>query len=255
MSFILDALKKSENERQRQVGPSLADVQISRRRSEKPWWAVAVAALLVVNLGVLLVVLTRRDAPAASQSATQTTGATSSAAPAQNEMHEYGGTSIPAGDSPLPAGQARPENSSARSSVRPLAEEADVHEYDGVGVAAAAAMVPEGPPMVRPIEAPSVEPARATTSSPTGAPLQERATAQNEVLPTLTDVTASGTTLPELHLDIHVTSNNPAERFIFVNMRKYTEGQTLSEGPVVEHITADGVILNYHGLRFLLPRQ
>jgi general secretion pathway protein B len=251
MSFILDALKKSENERQRQVGPSLADVQISRRRSEKPWWAVAVGALLVVNLGVLLVVLTRRDAPAATQSATQTTRATSGAGPAQSEMHEYGGTSIPAGDSPLPSGQPNP----ARSSVRPLAEEADAHEYDGVGVAAAAAMVPEGPPIVRPIEAPSVAPARAAASSPTGASLQERAAAQSEVLPTLTDVTASGTTLPELHLDIHVTSNNPAERFIFVNMRKYTEGQTLSEGPVVEHITSDGVILNYHGLRFLLPRQ
>ena len=35
MSFILDALKKSENERQRQVGPSLADVQVSRRRIEQ----------------------------------------------------------------------------------------------------------------------------------------------------------------------------------------------------------------------------
>ena len=30
MSFILDALKKSENERQRQAGPSLADVRIVR---------------------------------------------------------------------------------------------------------------------------------------------------------------------------------------------------------------------------------
>ena len=59
MSFILDALKKSENERQRQIGPSLADVQVTRRRQDKPWWAVAVAALLVVNLGVLLIVLTR----------------------------------------------------------------------------------------------------------------------------------------------------------------------------------------------------
>lgn len=255
MSFILDALKKSENERQRQIGPSLADVQLSRRRSEKPWWAVAVAALLVVNLGVLIVVLTRRDAPAAAQSASQTAGATSGASPTQNEMHEYGGTRIPAGDSPLPAGQPRPENSSASASVRPLAEEADAHEYDGVGVAAAAAMVPEGPPMVRPIEAPSVAPAIGSAGSSRGAAAQERATASTEVLPTLTDVAASGTSLPELHLDIHVNSNNPAERFIFVNMRKYTEGQTLSEGPVVEHITAEGVILNYHGLRFLLPRQ
>ena len=37
MSFILDALKKSENERQRQVGPSLADVQVGQRRTDKPW--------------------------------------------------------------------------------------------------------------------------------------------------------------------------------------------------------------------------
>ena len=59
MSFILDALKKSENERQRQVGPSLADVQVGQRRNNKPWWAVAVGALLVVNLGVLIMVLVR----------------------------------------------------------------------------------------------------------------------------------------------------------------------------------------------------
>jgi hypothetical protein len=38
-------------------------------------------------------------------------------------------------------------------------------------------------------------------------------------------------------------------------MRKYHEGTTLQEGPTVEHIRRDGVILNFHGLRFLLPRQ
>ena len=77
MSFILDALKKSENERQRQVGPSLADVRVVRRNAERPWWVVAVAALLVINLGVLAIVLLRDgDAePAATQQA---------AAPVQN---------------------------------------------------------------------------------------------------------------------------------------------------------------------------
>src|SRR5262245_34659562 len=67
MSFILDALKKSENERQRQIGPSLADVPVRRARAERPWWAVAVAALLVVNLGVLLIVLTRSNTTTAAQ--------------------------------------------------------------------------------------------------------------------------------------------------------------------------------------------
>jgi general secretion pathway protein B len=251
MSFILDALKKSENERQRQTGPSLADVQVSRRRNDKPWWALAVAALLVVNIGVLIVVLTRGDArPAAptAPAASHESAAAASAPGAQSEAQEYGGNRIPAGDSPLPAGQQPAPSSPA---VHNLANEADprYYDHDPNGVAAAAATVPEGPPMVRPIEAPSVAPA------PVRPLVDPRTAAQQEVLPTLNDVAASGTTLPELHLDIHVNSDNPAERFIFVNMRKYTEGQTLSEGPVVEHITADGVILNHHGLRFLLPRQ
>jgi hypothetical protein len=38
-------------------------------------------------------------------------------------------------------------------------------------------------------------------------------------------------------------------------MRKYQEGETTKEGPSVERITPDGVILNQRGLRFLLPRQ
>src|SRR6185503_3226800 len=99
MSFILDALKKSENERQRQVGPSLADVQVSHRRVEKPWWAVAVAALLVLNLGVLLVVLMRDgDAkPSAPQTAPADAPATAAAT----------GSSLASTQVPLPASASR----------------------------------------------------------------------------------------------------------------------------------------------------
>ena len=73
MSFILDALKKSENQRQRHIGPSLADVQVRRRESNRPWWVLAVAALLVINLGVLLAVLTRNNAASGNDRATAAT--------------------------------------------------------------------------------------------------------------------------------------------------------------------------------------
>jgi general secretion pathway protein B len=46
-----------------------------------------------------------------------------------------------------------------------------------------------------------------------------------------------------------------AGRFVFINSRKYQEGQTITEGPIVEEITPDGVILSNHGQRFMLPRQ
>jgi general secretion pathway protein B len=262
MSFILDALKKSENERQRQVGPSLADVPVGKRRNDKPWWAVAVAALLVVNLGVLLVVLTRNgdaksDTPQPTQSVPTTAAVAQPAPPIRTQ--QYAGTPIPETTAEEPSSPPARRSAPPNLAVRSLADEAGAYEATDPNVArnphlAAAAAVPEGPPMVRPIEAPSVAPAptRPAGASPA---TQHNASGNDEVLPTLSDVTASGTTLPDLHLDIHVSSANAAERFVFVNMRKYTEGQALNEGPTVEKITAEGVILNHHGLRFLLPRQ
>ena len=61
--------------------------------------------------------------------------------------------------------------------------------------------------------------------------------------------------LPELHLDIHVYSRTAGERFVFVNMSKYKEKATLEEGPLVAEIVPEGVILDYLGTQFLLPRE
>jgi general secretion pathway protein B len=57
MSFILDALKKSESERHRQSGPVLMDVRIAPPRRRIPPWAWVIAAVLLVNLAVLSWVL------------------------------------------------------------------------------------------------------------------------------------------------------------------------------------------------------
>jgi general secretion pathway protein B len=250
MSFILDALKKSENERQRQVGPSLADVQVSQRRTDKPWWVVAVGALLVLNLGVLLVVLMRDgDArPSAQPAATQPITTTAPAADARPGTQ----TPLPASASRMPRGNP-PVDAPTNPAVHALADEAGSYEPgvapDADPQLSAAASVPEGPPMVRPIEAPAVAPASVQ-------PAPQAQTAQDqEMLPTPQTLAASGTALPDMHLDIHVYAPKPGDRFVFVNMRKYTEGQALKEGPTLERITPDGAILNQHGLRFLLPRQ
>jgi len=74
----------------------------------------------------------------------------------------------------------------------------------------------------------------------------------DEVLPSISEINMSG---PELHLDVHVFATQPSDRFVYINMHKYREGQTLEEGPTVERIRRDGVVLAYQGIRFLLPRQ
>nr|MBA3565193.1 hypothetical protein [Gammaproteobacteria bacterium] len=55
MSFILDALKKSEIERQEQAGPSVAHVREAQPDPRRPLWIAAIAGLLIVNFIALLI--------------------------------------------------------------------------------------------------------------------------------------------------------------------------------------------------------
>ena len=72
--------------------------------------------------------------------------------------------------------------------------------------------------------------------------------------PTADELTARGS-LPELRLELHVWSNKPQERFVFVNGRRYREGETTAEGATLEEITRDGVVMSAGGNRFLLSRD
>src|SRR6478735_2536969 len=85
MSFILDALKKSENDRQRQSGPALFEVRVPPPRSKFPLLAVSIVSLLVVNLGVVAWLMLRKPASAAvPETATAETQAATPPPPAGN---------------------------------------------------------------------------------------------------------------------------------------------------------------------------
>jgi general secretion pathway protein B len=64
MSFILDALKKAESERNRNSGPVLMVVRVAAPRRRLPTWAWVLGAVLLANLGVLGWLLLRPAAPA-----------------------------------------------------------------------------------------------------------------------------------------------------------------------------------------------
>ncbi len=76
MSFILDALKKSEAERQRQAGPALLEMRVVRPRNRWPVWAFVLGgALILANFGLLAWLLLREPAPAPVASAPATPAA------------------------------------------------------------------------------------------------------------------------------------------------------------------------------------
>jgi len=73
---------------------------------------------------------------------------------------------------------------------------------------------------------------------------------------TIDEVRVNGSLqITDLHLDIHVYSDVPEERFVFINMTKHREQSQLEEGPKVIEITTEGVVLEHQGVTFLLPRE
>jgi general secretion pathway protein B len=237
MSFILDALKKSEIERQRQSQPGFMDSPTAQRRSRLPLWAMLLGALLAINIVVLAVMLLRNGAPPPASPPKRHT-----------EPAPLAEDKTPAADHFSPLGPA------------PVyAPEIPVTATDDVstGTAAASQVAPLAAPLSAPRSSAQRSAPRAALRRPDPVLIDEDAKADNEeTLPSINEINLTGAqALPELHLDVHVYATKAGDRFVYINMRKYHEGSSLPEGPVVEHIRRDGVVLNYRGLRFILPRQ
>ena len=218
MSFILDALRKSELERQRQSGPSIAELPVARDDRRLPWALLAIGLLLAVNVGVLLFFLLRDSGVAASP----VVAPTSAAAPV---------LAAPVVTSPAPAAVdvMPPAGSSAG--------EAHITEPEALPDATSPPPAPD----------PTLLPKASVTYAP--APVYD-------MPPPIEDLPAQATAgLPELSVDLHIYADDPAKRAVFINGKRYQRGNVLAEGPTVEEINREGVVLSYRGQRFLLPRQ
>lgn len=250
MSFILDALKKSESDRQRQSGPSLFEVKVAPPRRRLPLWAVAIAVLLAINLLVISWMLLRHPAvpnpPTAGESSPSAAPGVGRAAPSASPAP------APAGSGPAPvtspgAGQGSGhQDETGGSGARPQAESPP---------AAAAVTGPANPAVTQPSAgnnpsdyAPAVEPATTPGAAASGG------TGPTDGLAIYQQIVNSAN-LPELHLDLHVYADRPQDRFAMINMHRVTEGDSLPSGVQVDAIRPDGVVLSYHGTRFLLPRN
>ena len=228
MSFILDALKKSETDRQQRSSAEFAGVPTSSERTAAPRWLWALGLLLAINLVVLVGLLLRSSGtPAASTS----TGFTDIQRAAPNAPVR----SVAAEDEPTRNDPARFEAPARDTSF-----------------AAQVAQSKQNRPPPGDSEVSRPETSPAATVEP-DAPVARTNVA---ALPTIYEVITDGTlVLPELHLDIHVYSDAPEDRFVFINMSKQREHSRLSEGPIVKEITPDGVVLEYNDTSFLLPRE
>ena len=229
MSFILDSLRKSENARQENVGPSVAEIGTSGQARTNRSMFLWLGILLGLNVLILIISLWR---PWQSEPAT---------VPVTNNVQSVAPSNRPISNSASerkPVAPVRNQTASRRPEVRPLSSEVPQPKVTQTQAAAT-------PPPTQ--ESPKVAPTKAEA-----APILER---PGQILPTIHELQADGKLqLSNLHLDMHMYHEDPNRRFIFLNSKKYKEGERISEGPLLEEIRNDAVVLYYKGQRFLLPR-
>lgn len=195
MSFILDALKKSETERQQQAGAEFSNVPSGSGAPKPLRWLWILGLLLLFNIIVLVGLLIRTN----------------------KSVDE------------VPAEQPQIAEPSFEEKIADAKQNQPEHAE---------------PVVTKPAEEIRSAVSRPASTLPRGRVL------------TIDEVRLNGTLqMTELALDIHVYSDNPAERFVFINMEKHREQSQLEEGPVVLEITAEGVVLDHQGTIFLLPRE
>jgi len=241
LSFILEALRKSEHERQRQAGPAVAEMPIVRPPSRMPVALMVIGGLLAINLAVLLFFLLRSEAPEGAREAPV------AAAPAP----------VPAATPSTPAERPAPVGRSMQPPPPPIVTAPPGREVQPLTDVATPEPAPvsaplrEAPGAPDPMLLPPAPTPGVTYAEPPATPASGGA-----IPPRLDTLPAQATAgLPTLNLDLHIYASDPSQRAAFINGRRYREGDTLPEGVEVRSITPEGAVLQYRGQRFLLPRQ
>lgn len=225
MSYILDALKKADQERTLGEVPDLEAAHWGERRRKRSYrWLWIVAALLLVNGVLLFLLLGRHD---------QLAGDVDEVAMQADE---------------------RAVTPVERSAAPPVRDRARPREPVYVPPAAPV----RRPPVSRVQQMPAEPKPLEMESTPAYIPAAPVPPEQPEVtsgVPEWNDLSLefrSSMTAPRI--DVHVYSDDPARRFILVDLQKYREGETLANGAVLEEILPDSIQLYYQGTRFRLAK-
>jgi general secretion pathway protein B len=272
MSFILDALKKSEAERRQGEVPSLKNDLGSAAPRRRSIWPLLLILALLLNGGVLGGwLLLRQEKPAMAEAPSGEPGRTLATRPvlplpAKDPVPRPAPRSVEAQPA-VPVAAAEPLTESPVESVPPAV--APPAEFPSIPPVAQS-KEESGAPVSIPLETPAA-PAELSASLEPEPPGQVQAAAQKfpstaaaapagaapattESFPLFSELPSdvrSG--LPEMNLQLHFYSMEPARRLVRLNGFNLREGEKGGDGLNVVEITPDGIRLACRGIRFFFP--
>lgn len=235
MSYILEALKKADQEHFIGAVPDLATPhEVKRTQPSSYRWLWVIVILLSVNAVLVAMLLKNKDVEVA-------------------EVPVTAQVQIPLEPQAAPVNeqvvQAVQQTSEARISETLTPEKTVAPKNEPILTTGGVLVLPE--------------PASLQNSNQS-IPQEEESGVQMDSLTTTTEHSRmqSWFELPQdlrnkldlPRLDVHVYSEDPQGRFILVNLQKYREGETLASGLVLEEVLPDGMVMSYQGERFRVEK-
>ncbi len=288
MSYLLDALRKSEQERRIGQVPTLEPEPTAKEPPRRNHWLISIIAFLVIiNSGILLYVffakpdssqhkgtpLAENTKDSAANEAAKTAPATVTAEPSP-AIKPFAATGQPATDAPTSIA----EMIAAKEKQKPAAPQQQARSVRGPKTPAAKTPAPitraASPRTKEKVTVPvkKKSPTRATTikktedkkrpasevtalRSPPPATSDGSARQRAESIPLLRKLPSDfRRKVPAMTINVFVYSKRVKERFVIINMAKYKTGDKLENGPVLEAIRPDSLVLRFEGQRFRVER-
>lgn len=242
MSYILDALRKSDQQRQRGAVATTLTAQAPQLAPRRPVVSLnALLAVVLVGAGIVIGWL-RPWQPGQADPAAQAVAVKPPAA-----------SPLLAAPAPLPL-------------VREMAGKAKQEPPPQKAASAAQSAYPSGGAVAKP-DAPALaraEPPKTRSTAVAGVPRDAARPMPEKPLETNPADAAPGQSamalselpasiqqeIPRLSISLHSYASNPRDRFVMINNTMLRQGEFLAPGLRLEQITLDGVIISYQGYRF-----
>lgn len=280
MSFILDALKKSDAKRRAQLGPDLATppppTAASSNKHPKPmmvWGSVGLIGVLLIAgatfwffseqsalpddvAGQNSPVTARTDAPEESMIEVEADLSAKAAEPI-NAM-----ASLPVSEAPAAPAETGSEivatvaidDATSGNETEPVLPTPDPTTVEVLEARLAAVSEVQVPDETLDVSEQSAETTEAELVGYADEPAEAWKPQAADYLYEWELPLAVRQSLPTLNMLVHVYSEAPADRFVLINGTRYREGDELSSGVRLAEIRPEGALVDFRDYRFLLSQ-
>lgn len=273
MSYILNALRKSEQERQASQSPALENSIQETTESKKPRWVFWLIAAVILGNALFLIVFS------SSQQSHVPNGHLSSEKPKAKPI--------------IPNADIKPKSKKTATATAPLLKPKDANAAS----TSKTERHPKSPSIAEILQAkkleqtkkqrlhkpkkPAIELTRAVVPAPPQAPIAvikppPAINTNHKAAPNTTGIASTPEPpvkpavrqylqfkelpfefrreVPNLNINVYVYAEEPAERFVLINMVKYKAGQKITPGMKLVEIQPESLLVKFKNKTFRIPR-